>query len=262
MVEREVDYRRVVLLAARLMCATFVAIVVGWLAVERVHAWVSDPAGLHSGDAGNGHEIEPGGPSKADSEFVAVVRLVSASETGSIVGSGFVVGNCVVTNHHVVADSRSLSLSYAEFRRSDTKQQSGQDSWSSVLTSWPGSDIALVASSRASVGTGPILASSPVDIGQSVTLNGYQGGERLVRLNGTVHALVGGDAYGIDGPVILIDRIAGEGMSGGPVINGEGEVVAMLSRIDELTGLTIAIPMPSLRSHIDSYSDELTGQGC
>lgn len=235
-VESEINQRRVALLAIRLMVMTFVVVTIGALTITQVHARAKKAHDSSDEAQSQAQKVAP----------TTVLRISSGGMQRSTVGSGFPVGKCLLTNHHIVDDASYLAIGHAQSASSP-----GVETWGSVVASSPESDVAVVIGGEGQIGTTATLSSEALTIGQPITMVGYHGGSSLVHVNGLVHAVVDGSAYGISGPVILIDSLASQGMSGGPVFNRHGEVVGMLSRVDELTGLTVAISAVSLERHLE-----------
>ncbi len=213
---------------------TLVVVTIGTFTITEVHAWVANT----SASSSNQNSTQPAAP-------LSVLRLSSGGKQRSTVGSGFPIGNCLLTNHHIVDGA-----SYVAIGRARSAASPEIETWGSVVAASPDTDVAVVAGGEGQIGIAATFSSDSVSIGQPITMVGYHGGASVVSRDGLVHAVVDGLPYGISGPVILIDTLASQGMSGGPVLNREGEVVGMLSRIDELTSLTVAIPTGSLDVHV------------
>ncbi len=178
------------------------------------------------------------------------VRVRSESCNGVVVGSGFVVDGRVFTNRHVVGDAAVVAISTA------TSPQVSVDV--PVLGRSGRIDAAVIGPvPRALAVESVTLAGSDAEVGDVVQLVGWVDG-RLRQREGTVHLFTDGAAYGVDGQVMLIDPATTFGYSGGPVVNGDGEVVAMLQSVDLATSLTLAIPVSELR---ESAANDLYGVG-
>lgn len=167
-----------------------------------------------------------------------VVRVSATVCGSSVIGTGYLSSQGVVTNHHLVAGHGPVWLQAV----TDRGREDSVDS--SVLSASRPLDLAIVqlgAEQAATLQLEPLESASPIS-GERVLLAGYGGGgSALYFLETTVHLVVPGQAYGIDGEVVLIDRTIVPGFSGGPVLNRRGEVVAVLKGMDKTTGLAVAI---------------------
>lgn len=169
---------------------------------------------------------EPEAPSPAGVEAAApsVVRVVGASGSGygsGSSGSGWVAApGLVVTNAHVIEGNDYLAV----------QQEGAWRRYEAEAVSVDGrNDVAVLAVDGLDL---PALPLAEPAAGEPVAILGYPHGGPLdvgaARIGGTSQIL-SRDAYG-DGPVSReVTAIRGEanpGNSGGPVVNGNGEVVA------------------------------------
>ena len=178
------------------------------------------------------------------------VRVRSESCGGAVSGSGFVVDGRVFTNRHVVGDAAVVGISAAASPRVSVDV--------AVLGRSERIDAAVVGPvPRALAVESLTLARSDAEVGDVVRLVGWVDG-RVRQQEGTVHLFTDGAGYGVDGQIMLIDPATTFGYSGGPVLNGDGEVVAMLQSVDLATSLTLAIPVSELR---ESAENDLYGVG-
>ncbi len=86
------------------------------------------------------------------------------------------------------------------------------------------------------------------EIGAIVFVAGHAGGGATQVVEGVVHLYGDGATWGVGGTVMLIDAVTEPGFSGGPVIDADGRVVAMLQGFEPSIGLTLALPVEDLRS--------------
>ena len=162
----------------------------------------------------------------------STVRVVSRTCDGSIRGSGFGANGVLFTNKHLTLETAEIKV-----------DQLGQAVLRPVTGRSAVHDIAIAESVNVRELT--LAAGAPLP-GEPVILAGHAGGGELRIIQGVAQAEVAGDAYGIGGRVLLVDATTSGGFSGGPVLNRDGEVVAMLQGFDYVTGLTLAIPAETL----------------
>lgn len=158
----------------------------------------------------------------------ATVQVSALACGARIIGSGFGVGGTVVTNRHVVGDASKVVVT------------GGTVAPAAVLATYQSVDLALVDG----VG-GPDLerASHRPVRGEPVLVAGRPGaGPVVVRLS-QVHLYSDGRPWGMVGEVLLLDTPTGPGWSGGPVLDRQGRVVAVLAAQDQVTGLALAVPL-------------------
>jgi putative serine protease PepD len=173
----------------------------------------------------------------------AVVRI----ETGQGLGSGFLIDQegHVVTNNHVIADSRNGQV-FVYF--SGLFQTVGQ-----VVGADPDSDIAVVKVSELPQGVTPVQLgdSEQVRVGQrTIAIGNPLGQDRTVTtgiisaIGRTIEEQQGG--YSIGG-AIQTDAAINPGNSGGPLLNSRGSVIGMntaiLSQSGTSSGIGFAVPV-------------------
>jgi S1-C subfamily serine protease len=164
----------------------------------------------------------------------AVVRVTGEGCGAAAVGTGFAVDGALVTNSHIVSGASRVLVEAPSFG------------------GWPLDAEVVRASSTldlAEIKVGPAvdwsglpneLALGAAVVGERVLFAGHSGGQQLRFVEATVHLVVPGDSYGIEGEVVLIDGASGPGFSGGPVLNRDGMAIAVLKGVDATTGLTVA----------------------
>lgn len=172
----------------------------------------------------------------------SVVRVSAKTCDGYLVGSGFVVGGNVITNRHLVEGSGQAKVDTGEVL-----------AFADVLSPRDPIDLAVLDGLQVRLPELALAAQDP-GIGEAVLFAGHAGGGPIKLQTGAVHTYVDGDAYGISGPLMLIDAPSEPGFSGGPVLNGNGEVVAVLQGFDLVTELTLAIPVTSLSAWLVDVS--------
>lgn len=175
------------------------------------------------------------------------VRASTGADVGTVTGSGFVLGDgpggLVVTGRHLVERSLVAEVSGSSMPvplDGAVSARSGRR------------DLALLVfpAPATSSGAGPIglrLAGDDPRPGDPVVMAARLD-DRVEQVPAAVAGIVDGDAYGVDGPVLLLDPGSVPGFSGGPVVDGTGRVVGVLNAVDRSTGLAIATPVSELRS--------------
>jgi len=174
-------------------------------------------------------------------------------ETQRALGSGFVIDKAghIVTNYHVVADAKSVEVSF-----------SNHDSMKArVVGKDPGTDIALLKVDARSRALTPLALgdSDTVRVGDSVVAIGNPFGLDRSVTAGIVSALQreisAPNSYTID-HVIQTDAAINHGNSGGPLINANGRVVGVNAQIETgqagetggNVGIGFAIPINTVRT--------------
>ena len=188
----------------------------------------------------------------------ATARVSARTCAGFVLGSGFVVDGQLLTNRHMVEGADEVKVELGE-----------QTILSSVSRSGPDLDLALVVDE--SLGQALLLdqtwvelrfASANPDVGEPLLFAGHAGGGQTELVVGRVHGYSPGEPYGVSGRVLLIDELTQGGFSGGPVLNSEGEVIAILQGFDRVTELTLAIPVETMAKWIATPNrSQTTGSG-
>jgi S1-C subfamily serine protease len=174
------------------------------------------------------------------------------TQTEKALGSGFVMDKAghIVTNYHVVANARSVEVS---FSNSDNLK-------ARIVGSDPSTDIAVLqvdARSRALTPL-PFGNSDNVHVGDSVVAIGNPlGYDRSVTagiVSAVQRAISAPNQFPID-HVIQTDAPINHGNSGGPLINSRGQVVGVNAQIatgnsagDGNIGIGFAIPINTVRT--------------
>ncbi len=166
-------------------------------------------------------------------------------------GSGFVVDKAghIVTNYHVVEGAKQVRVSFSN----------GSSMKASVVGSDPSSDIAVLkidASSRALTPL-PLGNSDQIEVGDPVVAIGNPFGlDRTVTagiVSAIQRAITAPNGYTID-HVIQTDAAINHGNSGGPLLNGLGQVIGVNSQIETggvssgNVGVGFAIPSNTVKT--------------
>ena len=149
-------------------------------------------------------------------------------------GSGFVIDKAghIVTNYHVIQGADQIEVSF-----------SNQDTLAAtVVGSDPSTDIAVLRVRSSSRGLAPLAFgnSDTVRVGDPVVAIGNPFGLRRTATAGIVSAvqersITAPNGYPID-HVIQTDAQINTGNSGGPLLNGSGEVIGVNSQIARADG--------------------------
>jgi S1-C subfamily serine protease len=174
------------------------------------------------------------------------------TQTEKALGSGFVIDKAghIVTNYHVVANAKSVEVSFSNSDNMKAK----------IVGADPSTDIAVLqvdARSRALTPL-PLGNSDRVRVGDSVVAIGNPlGYDRSVTagiVSALQRAISAPNEYPID-HVIQTDAPINHGNSGGPLINAGGQVIGVNAQIatggsgsDGNIGIGFAIPINTVRT--------------
>lgn len=171
----------------------------------------------------------------------ATVR-VAAGSCGSVTrGSGFVVGDWLLTNEHVVRGASEL--------------KADQPIEPVIVPIVHVSVATDLAAAEAPFALSLDLAVSPAGVGDRVLVAGHADGGAIESREAVVVNRVRGTAFGFDGDVLLLDVPTRPGYSGGPVLDTDGDVVGMLSGFDRATDLSLAVPADEIAAFLASLSE-------
>jgi S1-C subfamily serine protease len=177
-------------------------------------------------------------------------------EPSSSLGSGFVVDRdgYIVTNYHVIENAQEIEVNF-----------SGDDRVpATVVGSDPSTDLAVLkidAQARALTPL-PLGNSDAVRVGDAVVAIGNPFGLERSVTSGIVSALqrniTAPNGFTID-RVIQIDAPINRGNSGGPLLNGIGEVIGVNSQIESETGgnvgIGFAVPVNTVREVVSQIKE-------
>ncbi len=167
-----------------------------------------------------------------DLAAASTVRISARTCDGFQLGSGFVADGSLFTNRHLVAGATELKV---------------DQPISPVLTLVDRRASGLDLAIGDPVGSRSLeFASMNPEVGSTVAMAGHAGGGRTLLVEGTVQLFDDGAAWGVGGPVMLIDGSTTGGFSGGPVFDRDGRVVGVLQGYSPTVDLTIAIPVESV----------------
>jgi S1-C subfamily serine protease len=183
----------------------------------------------------------------------SIVLIQGETTDGTVQGSGFAYTynnqNVILTNYHVVEDTTSLSVTFAD----------GQGYSATVLGTDPYADLAVVSvSGNHTFKPLTIVSSSTVQVGEPVIAIGNPYGLVGSLTTGIVSATgrsitedtAGG--YSIAN-VIQTSTPINPGNSGGPLLNSLGNVIGITTAIvSESQGLGFAIPSNAILKEIST----------
>lgn len=172
------------------------------------------------------------------------------------VGSGIVVGDggLILTNNHVVAGARSLTVTAA----------SGQELPATVIDTDEQTDIAIIRASGGDLTPASLGDSGQLQVGEMVLAIGSPLGEFTETVtrgivsglgrNITVTDQGGGVQKDLNG-LIQTDAAINPGNSGGPLIDAAGNVIGMNTAVSRSAeGIGFAIPINAAKALIDQTS--------
>jgi putative serine protease PepD len=176
---------------------------------------------------------------------------------GGATGTGFVIDDegHIITNHHVVAGSESVEVTFSN----------GEEARARVVGSDASTDIALLELEDASRELSPLEldSSESLRIGDPVVAIGSPFGLQGTVTAGIVSALdreiQAPDGFTIDG-AIQTDAALNSGNSGGPLLDSRGRVVGVNSQIESRTGGNVgigyAVPIDTARRVVDQLLED------
>lgn len=182
----------------------------------------------------------------------SVVRVHADTCAGPMSGTGFVVeGGRLITNRHLVDGASFIVVA-------------GQnvEPPAIVIVDRIGErdDLAGGAPLPSAVPALTLAQGDPAPGTEVVLVGTINNSYRW--LHGHVQLYEDGTVYGVGGPVMLLEPATTFGYSGGPVLNGSGEVVGVLQAVDRATGLSLAIPLSTLRQWLESDLDGVATTTC
>lgn len=165
-------------------------------------------------------------------------------------GSGFAVGeNCIVTNAHVIANTRNITV----------KTYDGSEYKASVLGINEREDIAVLIVSDAMFPVLEIADLGTMKTGDDIYAIGAPKGMEYTLTKGGVSAkerLVGNQSY------IQIDAPINQGNSGGPLLSDSGQVLGMNTlKMSDSEGIGLAIPVSRICNYLESLGVNLNENG-
>jgi S1-C subfamily serine protease len=156
------------------------------------------------------------------------------------IGSSFGVPQGIVTNRHVAGGARVLQLATWD----------GTDFTAAVEAISAGPDLALLGSTPAPAHG--VLATADPPAGTAVWAAGYPLGDQITVVPGMVIDYVSGASLGVSGTVMRVTNLIEPGNSGGPLLNGSGDVVGVVFALQTSTHDGLVIPVSALSQYLQS----------
>ena len=181
-------------------------------------------------------------------EWTEVVAHTKAAvvliETDEGLASGFIIkpDGIIVTNYHVVADAKAMTV----------KLPSGEEYRNVyLLSSDPIDDLAFLKIEAVDLPTIPLGNSNDVQVGEEVLLVGAPKGLEQTVSDGLISGIR------IDNGVRILQTsaAASPGSSGGPLLNRRGEAVGVMSfKVVNGENLNFTIPINYVRGKLDTLT--------
>ena len=212
----------------------------------------ADPAASVPVEIGDALSAQrPSGAVDASAAVVPSVRIIASGCDGTLYGSGVVIsGDRVLTARHVVAGAQRIVIETEDGR---------QRLVSSVLVDRDGRDAAVVSvpgigSTRSHLQ----VAGGEPERGDPVAITGHPQGGHLHIDYTTVTTYTSRQPLAANGTrVMIVDDGFAEGMSGGPVTDGDGRVVGVAIGIEVNSKVGIVTPTSGLAELLAGTGDTL-----
>ncbi len=167
-------------------------------------------------------------PAVTDHLTVVHVSVTTCGERST--GSGVLVGDGILlTAAHVVGDAGLVRIDYRGVVLTGEVQGVFSD----------GRDLALIEIDAAMVD--PITMGTVPTDGEAITVVGHPGGGPLTVTVGPRVAVPELATRVVAGDLVAVDAATPPGMSGGPAVDGEGDLIGILVAIEAATGTGIVI---------------------
>lgn len=179
----------------------------------------------------------------------SVVVIEAKTDSGDVLGSGFIVSKDgkIVTNLHVIRDAKSVSVQLPSGEIFDS---------ASVLATDERRDLAIIHVAGFDLAALDLGNSNLLAVGEPLVVVGSPKG-----LSGTVTAGIlssirdSGDGY----TVLQTDAAVNPGNSGGPLVNGKGQAVGVVSfKLRSSEGLNFAIPINYVRGLLTELHEPIS----
>jgi S1-C subfamily serine protease len=175
----------------------------------------------------------------------AVVLVTGLTDDGKTLGSGFVLSSDgkIATNLHVVQSLRSGGIQLSSGEKFDLL---------SVLAFDERKDIAIIKIAGFDLPSVTLGNSNAVQVGERVLTMGSPLGLQGSVTTGVVSS-IRDDPFGGGFKMIQTDASVNPGNSGGPLVNGNGEVVGIIRyKIGGTENLNFAVPVNYLRGMLEA----------
>ena len=196
------------------------------------------------------------GQNRASTDIVAVasksvVLLKGVTDSGTILGSGFVLSSDgkIATNLHVIREMKSGGVQLASGELYDNLL---------VLAFDERKDIAIVKIAGFDLPPMELGNSNEVQAGEPVIAIGSPKGLQGTVTAGVVSA-IRDDPFSGGYKVIQTDAASNPGNSGGPLLNGKGQVIGVITKqVRASEGLNFAVPINYVRGLMSSTAKPMT----
>jgi S1-C subfamily serine protease len=179
-------------------------------------------------------------PDGFDAVRRTAVRIRNIGCNGLSTGSGFAIdATTLITNKHVVNDSRSLQINSYDGRDIDVETASTADL----------ADLAVVRTAQ-ELPSYPTLAAADPRTGDAVTVVGYPEGGQLTVTEGTVIGTATDPLHENLGEVLITDAPVEPGSSGSAALNEQGEVIGVVYAKTS-TNKSLLVPVSTLQQMLD-----------
>lgn len=194
--------------------------------------------------------VSPASASPLDQAMDKVFTVRSADAEDRFLGSAFLWadGSVAVTNAHVVGQAEEIRLI----------DRHGLDLTALVIARDPVRDVAVIALST--VTQGLAFAPNPPGLGDEVFALGAPLGIEFTLTEGRISSLARQTDIAIPMLMLQHDAAVNPGSSGGPLVDAEGRLLGMNSRIADgsrmFVGIAYAIPAPELSRIVTGLIEE------
>lgn len=182
----------------------------------------------------------------AEEKYNSVFVITS----GDSLGSGFAIGeNCIITNAHVIGNSKNIQLATQDGKRYKAK----------LIGMDEDKDIAVLSVSGVKFIPLKVADYDALKVGTDVYAIGAPKSMAYTLTKGVVSAKdrkIGGHSY------IQTDAAINEGNSGGPLIDDEGNVIGVNTlKLNNSEGIGLAIPMTVVCAFVESLNIQTDENG-
>ncbi|MES2914011.1 MAG: trypsin-like peptidase domain-containing protein [Pseudomonadota bacterium] len=194
--------------------------------------------------------LSPASASPLDAAMDKVFTVRSADAEDRFLGSAFVWtdGSVAVTNAHVVGEAEEIRLI----------DRHGTDLTALVIARDPVRDVAVISLPTAAQGLP--LAPKPPDLGDEVFALGAPLGIEFTLTEGRISTLARQTDIAVPMLMLQHDAAVNPGSSGGPLVDADGRLLGMNSRIADgsrmFVGIAYAIPTAELTRIVQGLIDE------
>lgn len=179
----------------------------------------------------------------------SVVVIQGKAESGDVLGSGFIISKDgkIITNLHVIRDMKTASIQLANGEIFDSV---------SVLATDKRRDLAIVQIPGFNLPVLELGDSDVLTVGEPLVIVGSPLGLEATVTAGILSSVRDtGDGF----KVLQTDAAVNPGNSGGPLLNGKGQAIGVVSfKLRSSEGLTFAIPINYLRGLLNTLHEPIT----